>query len=94
MKRRGRGQKLKSSLADFFDFPRDIMLDLSRLILIGNRQVYLENHQGIIEYEEKRIKVKTSSGVLIIKGENLTIRSLYTKELAVEGEIASLEIER
>ncbi len=84
---------IQGSLADFFELPKDVILDLSRLTIIGNKQLYLENHKGIIEYGEERIKIKTSNGVLIIKGKNFTIRNLYAEELYVEGEISSIEIE-
>jgi len=89
-----KGKKIEGYLADFFELPRDIVLDLPRLTLIGGRQLHLENHKGIVEYGIKRIKVETASGLLIIRGEGLVIRSLYAGELYVEGDIEALEIAR
>jgi sporulation protein YqfC len=94
VEKKDKARRIEGSLADFFELPRDIVLDLSRLTLIGNRQIYLENHKGIVEYEEGRIKVRTNSGILVINGKNLVIRNLYAAELYVEGDIDSLEIIR
>ena len=92
MEKKEKAKKVEGSLADFFELPKDIVLDLSRLTLIGNKQVYLENHKGIVEYEERRIRVRTKSGILVISGENLVIKNLYAAELYIEGDIESLEI--
>ncbi len=94
MENKGKKQKIQGSLADFFELPRDIVLDLPRITLIGSRQLYLENHKGIVEYSDERIKVRVSGGVFLIGGEELTIRNLYASELYVEGEILFTEFIR
>ena len=94
MDKENRGKRAQAYLADIFELPRDILLDLSRLTLVGSRQLYLENHKGILHYRQGMIKVRVKSGLLTIKGEDLVLRSLYTAELYVEGEIHSLEIIR
>ena len=94
MDKENRGKRAQAYLADIFELPRDILLDLSRLTLVGSRQLYLENHKGIVQYRHGIIKVRVKSGLLTIKGEDLVLRSLYTAELYVEGEIHSLEIAR
>jgi len=88
------GKKLQGYMAEFFELPRDIVLDLSRLTLIGDRQLHLENHKGIVEYGSEGIKVMTSSGLLFIRGQGLVLRHLYAAELCVEGEIQALELSR
>ncbi len=85
--------RLQSTFADFFELPRDLVLDLPRIILVGKRQVYIENHKGIVEYSPTRIKVNTGVGVAILVGENLTVRNLYAKDLFIEGDISSLTID-
>jgi sporulation protein YqfC len=54
VEKKEKAKRIEGSLADFFELPRDIVLDLSRLTLIGNRQIYLENHKGIVEYDERK----------------------------------------
>ena len=44
----------KESIAELLEFPKDIMLDTSKVVMIGNLQIFIENHKGIIEYTEKK----------------------------------------
>ena len=34
-------------------------MDLPRITLIGNLQLFVENHKGIIEYSDSRIRINT-----------------------------------
>jgi len=79
-------------MADFLELPPELLLNLPKLTLIGGRQLAVENHHGIIEYTEERIRISTHPGEIIIKGQNLTIKGLYREELFIEGEISALEL--
>ena len=91
MKKKGEG--FKDILVDFFELPKDLILDLPRLVLIGNYQLILENHRGIIEYGEQKLRIAVSNGEVIVRGKNLQIRSLLNEELSVEGAIEAVEYE-
>jgi len=84
---------LKDLLAEFFELPKDIMLDLPRLVLIGNLQLILENHRGIIEYSNEKVRIAVSNGEVIVKGSKLQIRGLFTDELSIEGYIETVKYE-
>ena len=45
--RRERGSVL-GAVAELFDLPADVVAGLPRMELIGNRQLYLEHHTGIL----------------------------------------------
>lgn len=84
---------LKAILSDMFELPREVMLDLPRMTLIGNVQIYLENHRGVITYDEAKIRIGVNNGEIIIKGRNLEIKNLMAEELLIKGEIESLDYE-
>lgn len=86
-----KSKKWRAALADLLELPRDIMLDLPRLTIIGAMQCTLENHRGIIEYSSESIKIAINGGEMIIKGRDLTISYLTGADLAVEGKIAAAE---
>lgn len=92
MKKRG-GTKWKELLAEFFELPREVVLDLPRLILVGNSELFLENHRGIIEYDESKVRVGTRNGEIIIRGQGLQIRSMLQQELSLVGFIEAVEFE-
>ncbi len=90
---RGRKKSWRESLADLLEMPREIVLNLPRLTLIGNLQCYVENHRGVIEYTGETVRIAVSGGELIVRGSGLTIRYFGNEEIAVDGEIAGLDYE-
>ncbi|MTI70884.1 MAG: sporulation protein YqfC [Firmicutes bacterium] len=82
---------LKGSLSDILELPKDIMLDLPRITMIGNLQLYIENHKGIIEYNKQRIRINTKDGIIRIIGKNLVIKTIVTEEILITGEIDQVE---
>ncbi len=43
-----RSYKLREKLSNAFELPKDIVLDVSKIIIIGTGQITVENHKGII----------------------------------------------
>jgi sporulation protein YqfC len=89
----GGKKKWRQNLADLFELPREIILNLPRLTVIGNVQCYLENHRGVIEYTDEKVRVSVNGGEIIILGGNLVIRYLANEEIAVEGNIETVNYE-
>jgi len=86
-----RMDEIKSSLSEILELPKDIVLDLPKITLIGNLQAYIENHKGIIEYSKERIRINSNNGILRITGRNMFIRTIVTEEIIVVGEIETIE---
>ncbi|MEW5785947.1 MAG: YabP/YqfC family sporulation protein, partial [Bacillota bacterium] len=62
---------LKAIISDLFELPREVMLDLPRMTMVGNIQIYLENHRGVINYDENQVRIGVKNGEIIIRGNNL-----------------------
>ncbi|MDF9409284.1 sporulation protein YqfC [Pelotomaculum isophthalicicum JI] len=86
-------KKLKRQFSEFLELPGDVMLDLPKIVLIGNVQLQIENHHGIIEYTANTVRVAVGEGEVAIKGDNLTLRNLLPDELHIEGIIRSLSFD-
>ncbi|HHX75538.1 MAG TPA: sporulation protein YqfC [Firmicutes bacterium] len=78
-------------LADILELPREIVLNLPRVTIVGNLQCYIENHRGVIEYAEGCVRVAIESGELAVRGHDLVIRYLASDEIAVEGTVTAVE---
>lgn len=85
MHRRQKG--ILRSLAKRLDIPQDIILDLPRITMLGNKQVLIENHKGIIEYTTSLVRIKMSEGELIIHGTQLLLGNLQAEQILVEGTV-------
>lgn len=92
MRRKKKGS-FKEVIADFFELPHEIILDLPRITLVGNMQLYIENHRGVISYDENQVRLSVNNGELIIRGEMLQIKNLLEEELLIKGIFESLSYE-
>ena len=70
---------IKKGLAEILELPKDIILDLPKIIMIGNLQIYIENHKGILEYTDNRIRINTKNGILRIIGKNLMLKNIVAE---------------
>ena len=81
MSKRGRMQRL----AGLLELPQDIVLDLPRVTLLGNIQMLIENHKGIIEYTSEVVRIRLKQGEIIINGSELTQGNLQPEQILIEG---------
>jgi len=82
---------IKTNIAEVLELPKEIVLDLPKITLIGNIQLYIENHKGIVEYSKERIRINSKSGIIRIIGKNLVIKNIVSEEVVVSGEIINIE---
>jgi sporulation protein YqfC len=82
---------LLSKLTDAFELPQEVVLNLPRLILTGNTSLFIENYKSVLTFEPDAISIITTSGVLAIKGDDLSIKGITLENCLVEGTIKSLE---
>jgi sporulation protein YqfC len=85
-----RREAFNRALADFLEIPRDLVLDIPKLTLVGREELYLENHRGIIQYNPGLLRINLSRGFLEIEGRNMEIKALMPEELHIIGQIISV----
>ena len=56
-------------------------------------QLYIENHRGVISYNENEVRLSVNKGEVIIRGEGLQIENLLEEELLIKGMLESLSYE-
>lgn len=81
----------KAYMASFLDLPQEAVCDWPRLTLIGNSHLLLENHRGVIIYENDVLRVNVTLGQLEIAGQDLRLKILKPDAIAVEGTIKSIK---
>ncbi len=86
-------QKGKEKILDKLDFPRDISLDLPKIIVIGNREITIENHKGIIFFENNVVKINSRIGSIVIKGEALEILFIAETSITINGTFKGISYE-
>lgn len=80
-------RRLRSLTARILDLPKDVIFDLPRVTLIGNMQLYVENHRGVIHFSPQHLHLQLSIGKLQVTGDDLVIRAILPEEVFIEGAI-------
>jgi sporulation protein YqfC len=84
-------RKLNQLTAKMLDLPQDVVMDLPRITMIGNMQLYIENHRGVLHFSSDRLKLALTKGQIEICGKNLAIRAILTEEVFIEGIIDDIK---
>jgi len=85
---------LSSRAADVFDLPADVLSGLPHIELIGDCQLLMNSHEGILSYSTEAIDVNGGALILRILGENLELMAMTGCELRVKGRITGLQLIR
>lgn len=83
--------KIREKISNAFELPKDIVLDVSKVVIIGTEQITVENHKGIVEYSEELIRINTGNGIMKLCGKGLTIKTILQEEITISGELTSIE---
>lgn len=84
-------RKFRKWTVDVLDLPPDLIFDLPRLSLTGNKQLHIENHRGVLDFSPTRLLLAINEGTLEVQGEDLIIKSIMTEDVLVEGTIMDIK---
>ena len=82
---------LRKNVTEALELPKEIMLNLPLISLIGREEVTVENYKGILEYGEDVVRIGTAAGVFRLKGKNFCLKQLSAECLVVTGSVESME---
>ncbi len=82
---------LKEKFSEILDLPKEIVLNIPKMTLVGNGDMMLENYKSIIEYDTSRIRISTGIGVVRITGSRLLIKEITSEDIIISGEILGME---
>jgi sporulation protein YqfC len=81
--------KAREELAEKLDLPRDIILDIPKITIVGDNEITIENHKGIIIFDNNEVKVNSNVGCISIKGEKFEIRYIGGSTITISGKFKS-----
>lgn len=83
-------KKGREIIIDKFDFPKDVIMDVPKILVIGDQEITIENHKGIIAFERNIIKINSRFGPITINGENFEILYIGTSTTTISGKFKSI----
>lgn len=90
-KKQEQDTSIKNKLTNLFELPKDVVLNLPLITIVGNKEIQIENYKGIVEYSEEMIKVKTTVGVIKVNGKKLFVKLITSENIQITGFIKSFE---
>ena len=94
MERYSKARGLRTRMAELFDLPADLVAGLTHLELLGDRELYLEGHGGILSYSDTQIDLSAGGAMLRVRGAGLTLRGMTEDEVRIRGRIDAVEFVR
>lgn len=83
----------KEVISDRLGLPKDIMLNLPKITITSNNEITIENHKGIVLFEEELIKINSSIGFISIHGNNLEVLFMGGSTIILSGKFKSIVYE-
>ena len=88
----GLKRKLSQVGQDALELPVNIAADVARIELLGNRELYMDRHRGVLAYSTEEVDVNGGGVVVRIRGEELQLLVMTEQELRLTGKIAGIEL--
>ena len=83
----------EKKIADSFELPKDIVLGIPIVTCYGSDQMTIENHKGILEFNDKYINVRALDCTIKITGRNLEIKEFAKDIIIISGCLESIHYE-
>jgi len=80
--------------ADAFDLPADVVSSLPHLELVGDLQLLMNGHRGILSYSTKCIDINGGEVIVRVRGEELELMAMTDHEVRIKGRITGVEVVR
>ena len=74
------------------ELPVNIAAGVARIELLGNRELYMDRHRGVLGYTTETVDVNGGGVVVRIRGEGLQLLVMTEQELRLTGKIAGIEL--
>ena len=85
------GKHLRKFAARMLDLPADVTMEMPRITMIGQIHMYIENHRGVLVFNDKELRLLLTKGQLLVKGEKLVIRAILSEEVLIEGKVDGVQ---
>jgi sporulation protein YqfC len=92
MDKKPRRAGLLERTAQLFDLPADALAGLPRVELVGDKELRVDNHKGILSYGTQEIHVSGGAFLIKITGQDLQLRAMTGLELLITGKIEHIQL--
>jgi len=73
-------------------FPKEVISAVPRVTMTGREQVHIEQHRGLVGYEQERVVFRTECGLLTIVGEGMRFEVYSLQEAVLAGKVTGVSL--
>ncbi len=88
------GHDMLRSISRTFKLPEELFSGMPRIEINGDEEVTVENHKGILMYEDEQIQINGGNAVVQIRGRGLRLCTMTRTILTIRGYITGVEFLR
>ena len=87
-------QPFRERVLQASQLPRDVVMGLPVLYVLGQSELHLENYRGILEYTEEMVRILIKGGQIKVTGQRLQVVYYTNDEMKISGQIKAIEYHR
>lgn len=80
----------KEEIIDALGLPKESLFNLPKITIIGDIEILIENHKGLLKFNNNEILINSKLGIITIKGSNLNILYISDDTIGVKGEFEAV----
>jgi len=89
-KKKKNKEAFRDQLSKIFEIPPEVVSDFPKIVLAGNKEISIENFNGLVEYTAQKIRMNTQCGILVIDGIALEVRKMTADYIIIRGTIIQI----
>lgn len=93
-KKEEKNQPFRERVLQASQLPRDVVMGLPVLYVLGQSELHLENYRGILEYTEEMVRILIKGGQIKVTGRRLQVVYYTNDEMKISGQIKAIEYHR
>lgn len=78
-------------IIDKLSLPKDITENAFVLTAVGNKELYIENYKGILDYTDTFIRIQGKNVSILVEGKHLCITYYTDEDMMIKGDIHKLQ---
>ncbi|MBQ7358668.1 MAG: YabP/YqfC family sporulation protein [Lachnospiraceae bacterium] len=81
---------IRNTITDTLNIPKDVSCGAMILTVTGNREVFVENYKGIVEYTSTEIRLQAKCNQVLFQGTDLCIEYYTNEDMKISGIIKQI----